>query len=715
MRQTRDNRWLPDLPAQIVLLSALFVVLVAVVTWAVVSRSQNQLIEYKALKIAEIVASQAAAARSAYAELAVSKLVRDGFGASADSDDLEGHVPLPAQFLKRLSRTTVPGADGLYRFKPVSLWNLDPDQGIVDPFQRWAWDALQQQDKPAPATPIDWEPVWRIEELAGVKTLRYLRADPAASQSCVDCHNALEQQPDIAALRENAGIEPGHRWQLNELLGAIEIDIPLDRAAALAKEQTQQGLLIVAAVSVIGLAGVSFLLFMYSLRTRTMTGELRRQARHDSLTGLPNRLDFDQVLVQLLQDESVETGSLAVMLLDLDDFKQINDTLGHEVGDEVLKATGKRLQHVIRPGDFVARLGGDEFALVLNGVSRAEAEATAIRLVSAIEENYSVGDYQLSSGASVGIAMSPDDGTDARELMRCADVAMYAAKKASLPSTFYVQEHDFNDVSRLALVNDLRDAVRNDGLTVYFQPKYSLHEGRMVGTEALLRWHHPAHGHVPPNELIELAERCGLIGDVTRFVLSRALHQCRQWRDDGYELHVAVNLSMSNLLDADLTHDVALLLDEVGLQPDALVLEVTESAMMSEPERAEQVLDDIRRLGVKLSIDDYGTGYCSLSYLSRLPVQELKLDRSFIQNLFDSERDAVIVKATLDLTHNLGLKMVAEGVEDARSLEHLRDIGCDVVQGYFLCRPQAAVDLTRQLSARYRIASPPRLQVVGQN
>lgn len=685
------------LRARMVLLSLGFIAIVAMVTWGITSHSQNRVIEFKALKIAEIVASQAASARSVYAELAASKLSLDGFGASAESEDRPGHVPLPSQFLKQLSERSSQDPNKLFTFKPISQWNLDEAQGLEDEFQRWAWSELEKQDVKSPAKPIQWTPVWRIDEVDGVSTLRYLRADPANTESCVNCHNALERRPETMARRVAAGVTPGHQFQRNELLGAIEINIPLQRAAALAHEQTQQGLLIVIAVMIIGLAGVCFLVYVDASRTRSMTAQLAQQANHDSLTGLPNRLSFDSTLASLLTSEGLSDQQHAVLLLDLDNFKQINDTLGHEAGDHVLQMTAKRLSSVLRDSDFVARLGGDEFAVLLPATDRHQAEEVSQRIAQAIDSEYAIGEYRLTSGASIGIAMTPDHGAGAMELLRCADVAMYAAKNSHSSFCYYNEQDDDNHVSRLALINDLRQAVREQSLTLHYQPKYSLDEQRMVGVEALLRWNHPVHGNVSPDRIIPIAERCGLIGELTEWLLNESLNACRRLRDAGFDLSVSVNLSATNLHDMDLVTQVSEALLANELAPDVLILEVTESAMMLDPARAEQVLREIEHRGVRVSVDDYGTGYCSLSYLNRLPVQELKLDRSFLLNLLAGEKEAVIVDATLQLAHKLGLTMVAEGVEDGASLDYLASIGCDLVQGYFLCKPLPFEELALEM------------------
>ena len=681
------------LRVQMLLISTLFVVLVSLVTWTVVSRSQDALIEFEAIKLAEIVADQASAARSAYASLAVSKLSADGFGASEVSDSAKGHIPLPAQFLRELSRRSQSVPDAVFSFKPVSLWNLAPDQGIDDDFLEWAWAELEKQQASKVAGPMAWNPVWRIDDTNGEHMLRYLRSDPASSSSCVNCHNALEKRPDVIARRIDAGVVPGKQWQLHDLLGAIEIKIPLDQAVMLAKSQTQQGLFTVVGVTVIGLIGVALLVLMDSARSREMTARLSHQARHDSLTGLPNRLHFEMHVEGLLE----EKHPFAVMILDLDNFKQINDTLGHEAGDTVLRESGRRISQVIPQPGFVARLGGDEFAVVVPGSDRETADRVAAEIAHTIDQTYCIESYDMAIGVSVGIALFPLHGEELSELMRCSDVAMYLAKNAGIDSAVYDSAHDHNHVSKLLLTSALREALATDQILVHFQPKYSLVSGRMTGVEALARWISTEHGVIPPDVFIPMAETLGLINELTATVLDQSLRECQQWRKRGFDLTVSVNLSAVSLVNSDAVDLIKQRLMSTGLPAEALIIEVTESAVMTDPDRAVVVLQELHDAGVRISVDDYGVGHCSLSYLTTLPISQLKLDKSFIQNINRDEKDALVVKATIDLTRNLKLQMVAEGVEDAATLDHLCAIGCDQVQGYFLCRPFSVSDLNRRL------------------
>ncbi|ASJ76317.1 putative bifunctional diguanylate cyclase/phosphodiesterase [Granulosicoccus antarcticus] len=692
---------------QIIAMCGLFVVVVSLVTWMVVSRSQEQVIQFEALKLAEVVANQAAVARSAYSRLAVTKLKRDGFGASEFSDDLAGHIPLPAQFLKELSRSSLQDTDGLFRFRPISKWNLAPEQGITDSFQEWAWSQLESQNVGEKGALVDWKPVWQIKDSNGARTLRYLSADPAASASCVNCHNQLEKRPDIIARRIADGVEPGHQWSLNELLGAIEITIPLDRVVSLAKEQTRDGLLIVAGISTIGVFGVFLIVFFDSASTYASTEKLSFQANHDSLTGLPNRLALETLLNKSTSESNSPAISVNLLFLDLDNFKQINDTLGHESGDQVLCMAAARIAESIPADGFVARLGGDEFAVVLHDKSAQFVERVARDIAHSIDQTYKVDNYKLAIGVSIGAAIYPVNATTTYELIRCADVAMYTAKNGKLTYANYDPKLDKNALSQLVMKEELREAIASGKLDIHYQPKYSLIDGKMTGLEALARWTSPSAGFVPPDVFIPLAERVGLIDELTALVLKGATQQCQSWRKMGYELSISVNLSAINLHDGTLVQLIQHTLADTGLPPSALILEVTEGAVMENASQACEVLSEVRALGVRFSVDDYGAGYSSLSYLNRLPISELKLDRAFIKDVCTSKKDAVIVAATLELARNLGLVMVAEGVEDAASLDFLTSIRCDQVQGYFLCRPLPALELERRLPFIFRFNPVP--------
>ena len=423
-------------------------------------------------------------------------------------------------------------------------------------------------------------------------------------------------------------------------------------------------------------------------------------AHHDALTGLPNRTLF-YVRVREALDEAGEHGHLcAVMLLDLDRFKEVNDTLGHHSGDLLLQAAGARAAGVLRDGDVIARLGGDEFAVLLPKVAdERSALAVAERIRHALGAPFELDMLPVAVEASVGIAIYPDHGRDVDELIQRADVAMYAAKAGAAPSSVYDSGADPYSPERLAMVGRLRAGIDRGELELHYQPKADLATGTVSSVEALARWRHPELGLLPPSEFVSLAEQTGLIRPMTFRLLDDALAQCAAWDASGLHLNVAINVSVRNLSDTEMPGIVAARLRAFGLDADRLTLEITESSLMSDRVRTRQVLDEFSDMGVALSIDDFGTGYSSLAYLSDLPVGELKIDRGFVSRMSTTRGDAFIVRATIDLGRNLGLRVVAEGVETEKEWVELARLGCDAAQGYYLARPMPARELTAWLDA----------------
>jgi diguanylate cyclase (GGDEF)-like protein len=429
--------------------------------------------------------------------------------------------------------------------------------------------------------------------------------------------------------------------------------------------------------------------------------EKEHQAMHDALTGLPNRTLFQRRLQEAIADAEQDGSALGVMIMDLDHFKEINDTLGHHYGDLLLQAIGPRLSSVLRPGDLMARLGGDEFGVVLPKLGDDQiAIHVAERLMEEMEHPVVVEGIALDVSASIGIAMFPVHSDDVETLLRRADVAMYAAKEAGGGHEVYSPALDKNSPSRLTLIGQVRPAIDNEEFFLHYQPKARLSDGRVTGVEALIRWQHPERGLVPPDEFIPLVERTVLLRPLTQFVLNEALQQWHQWSHTGMQLEVAVNLSPRSLLDPQLPDVVGQLLERWGVPPRFLTLELTESFLMTDSGRSLGVLADLARTGVMLSIDDFGTGYSSLSYLKRLPIGEIKIDRSFVMNMHENANDAMIVRATVELGRNLGLRVVAEGVETQAAWDQLAEQRCDVAQGYFLCRPVAAQEFARWIALR---------------
>jgi diguanylate cyclase (GGDEF)-like protein len=457
--------------------------------------------------------------------------------------------------------------------------------------------------------------------------------------------------------------------------------------------------------------------FAGALATGKLLYQLRYEATHDPLTGLSNRT----VLCSRLDDELAAQPhcasdtipcSLAVLLLDLDRFKEVNDTLGHHVGDALLQVVAQRLRGVLPDSATVARLGGDEFAVVLTGLNQParEARSYAEAVIASLATPVRLDDALVSCEVSIGIALAGRDASSS-ELLRHADTAMYTAKTGSEPVVIYSAALDYGRAERLALATDLQSALEGDEFVLLYQPKLSLITGHIIGVEALVRWQHPKLGLLEPDAFIPLAEATGLVEPLTRIVLTKALRQCREWTLEGLSLSVAVNLPARSVTNPALPGAVTDLLRRTGVEPSRLILEITEAGVMDDPERSVPVLERLAATGVTLSLDDFGTGYSSLSYLQRLPVQELKIDRSFVTGLADPAAEPasnLLVRSILNLAAGLALRVVAEGVEDEACLHALRELGVDVAQGYFVGRPMEPAQLIRQLEANGSIPVPQR-------
>ena len=429
-------------------------------------------------------------------------------------------------------------------------------------------------------------------------------------------------------------------------------------------------------------------------RLRSQAAENQRLALIDPVTDLPNRTLFHDRVHQAAALAKRREGQAAVILLDLDRFKEINDTLGHHSGDLLLHMVGQRLRGTARESDSVARLGGDEFAVLLPDVDgeRGAMEA-AERLLASLGDRFEVQGVALEVEASAGLAVFPDHGDDPDLLLQRADVAMYWAKRSHAGVDVYSDSRDEHSRERLELVAELRHAIDNRELVLHYQPKSELSSAAVVGVEALVRWNHPKHGFMPPDSFIPLAETTGLIGPLTMYVIDEALRQCRVWRDEGIDLGVAVNLSTRNLVDIGLPYAIAELLGEHRIEASRLEVEVTETAIMVDPLRSADVLERISELGVEIAIDDFGTGYTSLSWLKRLPISTLKIDRSFVTDMTSDEGDAVIVRSTIHLAQDLGLGVVAEGIEHQDAWEVLSELGCDLGQGFLMAKPMPGAEI----------------------
>ena len=415
--------------------------------------------------------------------------------------------------------------------------------------------------------------------------------------------------------------------------------------------------------------------------------ELEYRALHDALTTLPNRTLLLDRIAHDINIAKRESHKLSLLVLDLDDFKEVNDTLGHHVGDSLLIEVGQRIKKVLREVDTVARIGGDEFSILLPHTDEDESIITSQKILSSFIDNIEVDGVNIAISASIGIAVFPEHGSTVEALLRHADVAMYVAKRNKIGFEVYSEESDKNSLSRLSLIRDFREAIAKSKLSIHFQPVYDFNNKNIISIEALSRWIHPEHGFVSPEKFIPLAEQTGLINNLTYWVLDKAIELVSKWRLHNEGLSLAVNLSVLSFKDVEFIGEVRSVLKKYNFPASKLKFEITEGAMMENPLQAIDVLTELREIGIKLSIDDFGTGFSSMAYLQQLPVDELKIDKSFVINLEAGSGDEVIVRSTIDLAHNLGLKVVAEGIESREVYSLLQNYNCDMAQGYYLSRP----------------------------
>ena len=463
----------------------------------------------------------------------------------------------------------------------------------------------------------------------------------------------------------------------------------------------------------IGQLAVSFNHMMDGIVSREK--EILRLAYEDGLTGLPNRAMFNEQLGQAVRIAKRGESPIAVLLFDMDRFKAINDTLGHPVGDQALREVGLRVRSALRDSDVIARLGGDEFAVLLATGNADNAKVVAEKIHKALEEPFVIEGQSMDMTASIGISRFPEHGDDANALLRAADVAMYEAKRTKSRYSIYDPSHDVRRQEFLTLLGELRRAVDAGELILHYQPKMNLAEGRVTSVEALVRWRHPTRGFVEPSDFIPFAEQTGYISAITRWVLGRAIEQCGVWERTGLRIRMCVNVSARDLQNGDeLVSQVSAGLQAAELPAGMLCLEITESALMQDPLSAQSTLRKLRELGVATSIDDYGTGYSSLAYIKQLAVNELKIDRAFVSGMEADRKNAAIVRSTIELGHNLGLTVVAEGVETEHELAELRRFGCDEAQGFFFARPMAAPALERWLSGARDKPAGGRTDVLGE-
>lgn len=429
------------------------------------------------------------------------------------------------------------------------------------------------------------------------------------------------------------------------------------------------------------------------LQINTRQQELKYNVLHDSLTGLANRELLNDRLEQAIHNAKQEQSTFAILIMDLDRFKEVNDTLGHSVGDKLLQKVAQRLTQLLREVDVIVRLGGDEFSVLLTTAQEKHAEIIAKKIIKEFQNVFIINDVPLYIGISIGVSVFPQHGVTSQILQQRADVAMYVAKRNKSGCEIYNQNFDEHSIGRLSLISDLRTSINQSQLFMEYQPIIDISTGKVVSAEALLRWNHPERGEVFPDEIIPIAEQTGLINPITYWIIDTVSKFNKKLRDSGINIKIAINLSVYNLQDDDFIENVIDIFNKNGISASSFIMEITESVMMTNPKKSIAILEKLAKLDIEIAVDDFGTGYSSLTYLKRFPISKIKIDKSFIMDMINDDNDAIIVRSTIDLAHNLGMKVIAEGIEEKESLDLLDILRCELGQGYYISPPISASDL----------------------
>lgn len=686
----------PALKRRMLLAALVLLMVVAGVTWKIVDWSHNALIETKAVDLAEVVARQGTVARSVYTEHVVGKLAADQRGQASESYAGEpGNIPLPAQFLKLTGQRASAENAGLYSLRLVSKWNLGEGQGIQDDFQAWAWQELEAQDQAQPTGPIDWRPAWRTEIVNGQRTLRFLKADPGNGVSCINCHNALEKSASVRAIRTLANGQQGKQWHRYQLLGALEVQVPLAAVEAMAKTQRRNILLVVLGLTLTGLTVMGVLILADNRRSRDLARDLAYQASHDKLTGLMNRPQFECRLAALLESARSDGSAHGLMFLDLDQFKVVNDTCGHQAGDELLRQLGERFRASLRASDTLARLGGDEFGVVVHHCDQVQAMEIADKLLKITSEFRFSWDRRIFEiGVSIGLVILSKDSESVAALMSAADLACYGAKESGR-NRIKVYSDDDGTLRRsrddMSWGERITSALAEGRMKLALQSAEALRPELKVRRyqEVLLRMFDTQGNPVPIGPVIAAAERYNLMSSkLDRWVLETTCAHIRAGRLKASSEHiVAINISGGSLGDEGF-HDFAQrTLATAGIPAGALCFEVTETAAIGHLTPALKFMERMRELGCLFALDDFGSGLSSFGYLKTLPVDFLKLDGAFVRDILVDRVDRAMVNAIHSVGRSIGIPTIAEWVETAAIRDELREMGIDYAQGYAVHKP----------------------------
>lgn len=684
-----------DLTRKIILLVGMLLLFVGLSGYFVMIKSENIIIENQSLSVAEIVARQASAARSVYSKKILGKVRKDEIGFSdRDYPHKSGALPIPAQFLKDMAKQASESSEGLYKYRAVSKWNLADGQDLNNDFLKYAWAELEKQDQANPKKAIDWKPIYRVEKFEGQQTLLYLRADPASHMSCVNCHNNYESSLSMLQRRATQKIVGGKVWKQHQLLGAIFVEIPVESMQETASSNNKLTILWILGVLTFGLSGLAYFFSKDLIKARGITKLLFWQAKHDTLTKLPNRISFEEKAQSLIFDAQQHRSTHAMCFLDLDQFKLVNDTCGHAVGDELLREISKELQGVLWADDLLARLGGDEFGILLTDSKLEEANATAKKLCDKVKKYQFVKDgHSFDIGVSIGVVTINQSSKSVDHLMRCADLACYAAKDAGRNRVQLYRDNDKKLSLRkdeMTWVSGILRALKEKRIIIYSQKigsvdpdsSYMHHEilVRLIGDDGQI---------VSPNEFIPSAERYNLMTKLDLAIIDRSFTALKNnyFNDLGKDGFISINLSGQSLSEGDFLERVKYLMMQHRINPKQVCFEITESAAVANQDLVKKFMKEMKRLGIKFALDDFGTGLSSLTYLKEFPVDYLKIDGSFIKDIVTDSVDRSLVIAINQMAHSMGLKTVAEYVESQEILSLLDQMNIDYAQGYFIQKP----------------------------
>ena len=681
---------------KILIVLPIFFIGISVITWQLVSYGQQRTLEIQALEIAEIIARQASSARSVYSKYVVSKLRKDGFGSHIASQDKAGFVPLPAQFLKLFGRQSSEESDGLFRYKPVSKWNLEPTQGLDDDFKRWAWAELEKQSLDNPKKAIDWQPAWRIEAVAGISTLRYLRADPASADSCVNCHNSYEKTPEIIERRKLSGLEPGKQWKKHQLLGAIQVSIPLQKIELIAAKQTNFTTLVIILTLGGGLIAIAFFVIRDSLRTQKLAHEMTWRANHDDLTGLASRLAFENRAKELLKRSRVDNSSHSLLFMDLDQFKIVNDTCGHIAGDELLCELAEIMRSIIRGSDMLARLGGDEFGVLLESCCLENAYDCAEKMRIAIRDlEFTRGNRKFEIGVSIGVVPLNNNAVDVDAALSLADLACYTAKDQGRNRIHVYSEEDTQVNLRQAEMEwatRFNLAIEQNRLRLAVQYSKCLSNDCPYGqySEVLLRMVDDEGHPVQTASFISAAERYHFMPTIDRWVIKTVFMMIKEKHLSlGSDEVIAINLSGLSINEPEFLEYVLQQFDAYPeVPPGQICLEITETAAIGNIASAQHFINTLRTQGCLFALDDFGSGLSSFSYLKNLPIDFLKIEGSFVRDMLDDPLDNVVVEAVSLIGKRIDMLTIAEWVENDEILDAVLKLEIDYAQGFGIHKPE---------------------------